>query len=52
MQAKHELQNILNIMTHFFVPNSKGLGMCLEKEENRHRCVLELVMGSDKTQHI
>lgn len=31
MQAKLELQNILNIMSHLLVTNFKGLGMCQEK---------------------
>lgn len=37
IQTKHELQNILNIMTHLLVPDSKGLGMHLEKERTRHK---------------
>lgn len=31
MQAKLELQNILNIMSHLLVTNFKRLGMCQEK---------------------
>lgn len=52
MQAKHELWNTSNIMSHLLVPNSKGLRMCLEKEENQAQMAFRIGYESDKKEYI